>query len=1001
MLPFTVRRLLPVVASLLFAVSVSAQSGSLTGRITTKDAGRPLDNARISLSDGARTVAVGTSGETGVYAVTNVAAGTYTVAVSRIGYQLQRFPGIVIRAGQATTANASMEEIPTQLNAVVTTASRKPEKALDAPASVSVVTSETIERKPSVSVADLVRGQPGVDVSSGGIAQSNIVARGFNNAFSGSLLMLQDYRFAGVPSLRVNVPYLSLGQSEDIERIELLLGPASALYGPNSGAGVLHVITKSPFSSQGTTLSVQGGEQSIFRGAIRHAGTVGKKFGYKLSGEYMTGEDFQYRDPGEPAQILRPASPGATPALVANQRDFHFERLNGEARMDIRPTDNSELITTVSMTKVPSAIELTGANGASQIRNWTYQNYQQRFRVGRLFIQGFANISNSGNENKGDSRGTFLLRNGQPIVDKSRVYTGQIQHGFSLDKGRTDFVYGADYIKTNPQTGNTINGNNEDVDDVTEYGAYVQGKRALSTRWDFLGALRVDQTSVIKGQFVSPRAALTYKMADNQSVRFTFNRSFDTPANFSFFLDLPSNPDIAGFRTNPSLAPFQLGNSTYDVIATGNRPKVGMAFDRSCGSTSGFGSFCMRSPFINNGATVVGASAATALPAFVAFRQPVFAGALQQAYAPSLAGFSAFGLSPAAIASLAGALGGAVAQRLATTAPTNAQVGTVGRLGAGLIDPTAVQDLRPLTASFTNTYEIGYKGLGMNGKLSFDLSAWGQQRGGGAVTASLVTPWIFANPAQTGAFVGAQAGAALAAIIPTYIAGEVAAGRMTQNQGNAVAQQLAASVPALATGAASGLTPLLAGIPLGTVGFNDPINTNYKLRATYQRVDKTIKVWGADLGMSYQFTQDFALDWTGSVVNRVVFDEIQVGTSPLALNAPGAKTTVTARYNGIESGWGFETRWRYTDAFPVNSGVYESGVTNPSGAVSANGNFQYPGVQVSNQFDVQFSKRFQTTGRKGVVWSLNVQNIFDHKVATFVGVPALGRLALTKLSYTF
>ncbi len=997
MLPFNVRRLLPVIASVVFAMTASAQSGSLTGRITSKDVGRPIDNARISLSDGARTVAVGTSGETGVYGVANVAAGTYTVAVSRIGYQLQRFPGIVVRAGQATTLNAAMEEIPTQLNAVVTTASRKPEKALDAPASVSVVSSETIERKPIISVADLVKGQPGIDVSNGGIAQSMIVARGFNNAFSGSLLMLQDYRFAGVPSLRVNVPYLSLGQSEDIERVELLLGPASALYGPNSGAGVLHVITKSPFSSQGTTLSVQGGQQNIFRGAIRHAGTVGSKFGYKLSGEYMSGQDFKYVDPGEPAQIFRPSSPGATPTLTANSRNFDFERLNGEARMDIRPTDNSELITTVSMTKVPSAIELTGANGASQIRNWTYQNFQQRIRVGRLFIQGFANISNAGNENKGDSRGTFLLRNGQPIVDKSRVYTGQIQHGFSMDKGRTDFIYGVDYIKTNPQTGNTINGNNEDVDNVTEYGAYVQGKRALSTRWDFLGALRVDKTSVIDGEFVSPRAALTYKLADNQSLRFTFNRSFNTPANFSFFLDLPSVVDIGRFRTNPSLVPFNL--PTYDVIATGNRPKVGMAFDRSCGSTSGFGSLCMRSPFISNGTSVVGASGAAGVNALASFRQPVFAGALAQSYAPALGGLSAIGLTPAQIGSLAQALGGAVASRLATTVPTNAQVGTVARLGATIIAPSAVVDLKPLNASFDNTFEIGYKGLGMGGKLSFDYSAWAQQRGGGAVTASLATPLVFADPAQTGAFVGAQAGAALAGAIPAFITAEVNAGRLTAGQAAALGAALSAQVPALAGGAASGLTPLLAGVPLGTIGFNDVVNKNWNPRATYQRVDKTINVWGADLGMSYQFTQDFALDWTGSVVNRVVFDELQVGSigNSLMLNAPGAKTTVTARYNGLESGWGFETRWRYTDAFPVNSGVYESGVNNPSGA----GNFSYPSVAVSNQFDVQFSKRFQTTGKKGVVFSLNVQNIFDNKVATFVGVPALGRLALSKLSYTF
>jgi outer membrane receptor for ferrienterochelin and colicins len=565
-------------------------------------------------------------------------------------------------------------------------------------------------------------------------------------------------------------------------------------------------------------------------------------------------------------------------------------------------------------------------------------------------------------------------------VDKSRVYTGQIQHGFGLNKGRTDFIYGVDYIKTNPQTGNTINGGNEAVDNVTEYGGYIQGKTALSSRWDFLAALRVDKNNVIKGEFVSPRAALTFKAAENQSLRFTFNRSFNTPANFSFFLDLPSVTDAAGFRRTPSLTPFNL--PTYDVIATGNRPKVGMGFDRSCGSTSGFGSFCMRSPFINNGGTVVGASAATALPAFVAFRQPVFTGALAQGYAPALAGFGAAG------ATIAQGLANAVVSRLAGSTPTNAQIGTVGRLGSALISETAVTDLPPLNASFDNTFEVGYKGLGMNGKLSFDFSGWAQQRGGGAITASLVTPWIFANPTQTGQYVGAQAGAAMQA----YVTAEVTAGRLTPAQGAAIG----ANIPALATGAATSLTPLLAGIPLGTVGFNDPINTNYNLRATYRRVDQTVEVWGADLGMSYQFTQDFALDWTGSVVNRVVFDEIQVGTSPLALNAPGAKTTVTARYNSAENGFGFETRWRYTDAFPVNSGVYESGVLNPSNA----GPFTYPGVQVSNQFDVQVSKRFSTIG-KGVVWSLNVQNILDNKVATFVGVPALGRLALTKLSYTF
>ncbi len=125
-----------------------------------------------------------------------------------------------------------------------------------------------------MTAADQVQGLAGVDVSKGGIAQSNVVARGFNNTFSGSLLMLQDYRFAGVPSLRVNVPLLFTSTNEDIERIEVLLGPASALYGPNSSHGVIHTITKSPFTSQGTMLTVDGGTHSLFRasGSIRRPG---------------------------------------------------------------------------------------------------------------------------------------------------------------------------------------------------------------------------------------------------------------------------------------------------------------------------------------------------------------------------------------------------------------------------------------------------------------------------------------------------------------------------------------------------------------------------------------------------------------------------------------------------------------------------------------------------------------------------------------------------------
>jgi len=353
--------------------SLSAQGGAITGKVTDAGTGRPIENVSVSaeVTGGQRYGAI--TGADGSYRIVNLPNGSYTVTARLLGYE--RKSAANIRPGQ--TADFALSQATTTLSQTVVTASRsRPEKALDAPAQISVVTSERIEERPAVTITDHLMSQPGVNVNKGGIAQSNIVSRGFNNAFSGSMLMLQDYRFAGVPSLRVNVPFLFTGTNEDIDRMEVLLGPASALYGPNSGNGVLHVITKSPFASQGTTVSLDGGERSVLRAGLRHATKLNDKMAFKLSGEYMRGKDWEYNDRAEPTLFPTVGVP-ASRAGKTNARDFDLEKTTGEARMDLRPAEGVEAITTVGYTKIGSGIEMTGANGSAQIRNWTYLSAQQ------------------------------------------------------------------------------------------------------------------------------------------------------------------------------------------------------------------------------------------------------------------------------------------------------------------------------------------------------------------------------------------------------------------------------------------------------------------------------------------------------------------------------------------------------------------------------------------------------------------------------------------------
>ncbi len=214
MLSSLVRRLAVAGVAFCATTALQAQTGTIAGRVTAADNGRPLEGARVLVLSGVRTVSAITSNAGGTFTAPNIPAGRYVIQASQVGRQLKRLEDIVVTAGRTTTVEIQLSEIATVLTATTVTASRGGsggEKALDAPAQLSIVNTEAIATRPSVTVADHVRGQPGIDVSVGGIAQSNIVARGFNNAFSGSLLTLQYYRFAGVPSRRVNVPFLFTG----------------------------------------------------------------------------------------------------------------------------------------------------------------------------------------------------------------------------------------------------------------------------------------------------------------------------------------------------------------------------------------------------------------------------------------------------------------------------------------------------------------------------------------------------------------------------------------------------------------------------------------------------------------------------------------------------------------------------------------------------------------------------------------------------------------------
>lgn len=926
-------------ACLIGAVPLAGQTGSVGGTVRDKSTNQPVSGAIVqALGPSGTSAGTATTGIAGTYRITGLAAGTYTVQARYIGFQATRIANVTVTAGGTATADADLEPAVVQLEQVLVSATRRPEKQTDAPVFSSVIPQVQVTERPTLTVTDHLKGLPGVDISQGGLVQSNVVGRGFNNIFSGATLMLIDNRFASVPSLRVNVPAFFPSANEDIERIEFVLGPGAALYGPNSAKGVLAITTKSPLTTQGTTIGVETGYRSdsrqangttfdggagLVRATLRTAQKLSDRFGFKISGEYLTGEEWRMRDAAEPTSLPRPggaAIPGLEPGTcntTTGCRDFDIKKWNVDTRVDVHPTETSELVFAAGTTNAGSVLEYTGI-GAAQARDWKYSYGQVRFRSKQLFLQAFTNFSNAGE--------SFLLRTGEPVVDKSSVLGLQAQHGIDLGS-KESLLYGIDYSYTDPKTEGTINGRNEDDDTIREVGAYVHSTTRFSPKLDMVLALRWDTHSRLDESHLSPRAALVWKPRENQSFRVTYNRAFSTPSNNNLFLDILAASNVAG--------------TPFNVRALGV-PETGFHFRGYCGA-GGVSDLCMRSPWPG--------APTTAIPAQAALLWPV-------ARAVVIAQLPASPIRDAVIAAL-GAM---------NPNPTN--VGSAFRtvnttnLTFEPTDPNSVQDIDQMKAEISQVLELGYNGI-INDRFRLSGAVWYEKKQDFVGPLIVESPSVFLDPATMGAFFqGSAAWQALAQqLIP--VIGAAAFGQLTTQ---------------VVTG--------LVSVPLATVVPDSPLTQTGDLFLTYRNFGK-LDLWGTDLAFDYLFNDRFSISGMWSHVSDDFFSAEEVeGPTDVALNATSDKVAFSGRYRQGLDGWAAEAGVRYTKGFPVNSGVYVTEL-NADGTRRAIPDWTVVDAQVGYRF------------KFGFMASLSVQNLFNENYATFVGIPQLGRLVLTKLQYEF
>lgn len=523
--------------------NVFGQSGTLTG-IVSNGKGEALVGADISLIGRTSRAEVqhDIADREGRYVFRHVTAGDYDLVTRFVGFVEGR-ASVSVADRASVVANIEMEQQNLLMEPVVISASRHPEKALNAPSSVSVITARELQSDAVVTLPEALRNVVGVDIAHHGINHTYVAVRGFFDNYIARTLPLLDYRDMHGPGFSDAFYLFMPVETIDLDRIEVVRGPGSALYGPGVNQGVVHFITKNPFDYPGTTLFVEAGERQIARGGFRHAGVVGDRLGYKLTGRYFRGEDWHF-DPNDShdAEILDAMVDEVTD-LAGNfvrkieGRIYDTYAWFGKAEADYQLSDQATLVVNAAFTRVKNSFNASG--------EWQWDPVdevfgQVRMTSGRLFAQAFFAAFVGGQ--------AFNYRSGLLGHNRSSEFGLQVQHGIQVWHGRSDLTGGLDFQRSIPRTAGTLTGRNEDHDDFYTTGAYLQSQTRVSPLVDLTLSARLDYFSPTEELLLSPRGALVFKLASEHSLRLTYNRATGNVRGLAYFMDL-KNGDSGAYVT--------------------------------------------------------------------------------------------------------------------------------------------------------------------------------------------------------------------------------------------------------------------------------------------------------------------------------------------------------------------------------------------------------------------------------------------------------------------
>lgn len=449
--------------------------------------------------------------------------------------------GSVLWGGTAFAAEENLQEF--SLDTMVVTATRTAMTVKETPSTVEIVDSKKLEQTQAKTLHDALKGALGVNVFNDFQGRSNVSIRGSESRHV--LIMVDGKRLGGEAAYNsANAWDVDRIRMEDVERVEIIRGPAGALYGSDAMGGVINVITKTPDK---TTADInyeygwyEDGKGAGYKGNLYLQGAEGN-YSYKINAGLN--KNRPYMDPkgsGDSMNFYGKQQP------ISLSVDYKFDNGNKLSVDFSKIKEENQKTTTSTTVMMPGKAWLDKVQtiyndnkrtdyaityqGSDDKQDWMFRAYKS------VFDKNYKNQNNTRVTMMGRPQGWKLQ---DPKIDTVKRTLSVIEgkDTFNLsDKNkltagfeyRKDESEGTRLKKPNTSLSGSSARDAFDKADINYMAAYVQDEFRPNDKWLIIPSVRFDHSDQFSNKLTSNLAA-TYNAADDVRIKAAIGQGYKTP----------------------------------------------------------------------------------------------------------------------------------------------------------------------------------------------------------------------------------------------------------------------------------------------------------------------------------------------------------------------------------------------------------------------------------------------------------------------------------------